>query len=1232
MPSLSSDVNKGGARRWSRSDDSSVIGHSNSNCSYNNYGCYCYDCGDLSTKEFWSSRRDVVCYNQLHKFWSVLSPQARQELLKIDRQTLLGRARKNMYCSRCNGLLLEEFLQIVTDDESFEQGEGAEYRISGEGVAYPKAQWDGALTISNSRQDEIQDPSMHPWGGLTVTCDGSLTLLESYSSSKSFDTLRAVFDSARARERQRVLLYPDACGGEGGRGWISQGTTTNGRGHGTREACAIHTARLSRDTLLDFWTALGEEARQTLLRMKEEDFIERLIHRFDSKRFCRDCRKNVIREFKELKELKRMRKEPRCNCCFCVADTGFQYEVSDDTVHADWHDTFVDSLGAYQHFEWAIGTGEGKADILEFENVGLATSVKATGLELGGLDACFITLRAWRYDGHCTEISVKALNLNGQECVHSRLIVGNGFVTITIGEGITRFFEVAEEAEEEEDDDSMDKDKDELDGECSRPRKHAKSPELAREFLLDAAMTIFEEQIEKAFREGIARQNAHSIFVCLALTLLEESVHIACKDIITLEKQMKLLEEEEKEKHEEEKRKERKKAKEREKKLRRKERYREKERERTGALLEDEHTGGNVLKEEASPCAGDVRDEKKEIWVSNVDSKLAEIEEEVPSSSIESPVNDSSGVDLHNMKDEAKFCTTDNSKISFRILRQSKEGPNVNDQRSNRCRPTASEGCSLGNRSGSHNHRADNVEIQPRAIHTPNRNSRMNSPKSESRISGHKYSDKFQLYRNTIGDGYNGNPCGCNDINGQQVMVSPHVSGIRLGPEAKYFTKSESLLDSSNHFHCSNKYNQVDEAPYSNGRLKSRKNQRNISRDSLQTRKIWEPMQSQEKYPESNSNSSHGTLVSSNFSGQVKDSDNDKPSTGDSVGLPPAQKDDQSEGSADSEDCLSEDNTDAKDKEVRSHTCSTTMKSSSSNSDHYSSCLSEVDSNASSDNGSSDSSPISDSEEASPKAERKEARRSNSISEEAEVQSGAKEVSDGNEAFKGQQAVFGLSLDGIEINSANQPPVRTPKHPGIVPMQGQNVYFPLFQDPAAMGFYSQNLASWQPVQANGMMTPFPCHANYLYPGLPQYMDRSPGYCMQYGGIQRPSDPYRVISVPAFHPAALPSGVSPTGETRISTAVTESNEVQKERFFIPAERRSIKPPPTESPFADSSFSLFHFGGPVGLSTLSNSQTEEGTIRALPPVDPVIPDCKGKNAPAIEEYNLFAKSNGINFSLY
>lgn len=59
-------------------------------------------------------------------------------------------------------------------------------------------------------------------------------------------------------------------------------------------------------------------------------------------------------------------------------------------------------------------------------------------------------------------------------------------------------------------------------------------------YLVNLYMLIFLLlfQVEKAFREGTARQNAHSIFVCLALKLLEERVHVACKEIITLEMQV----------------------------------------------------------------------------------------------------------------------------------------------------------------------------------------------------------------------------------------------------------------------------------------------------------------------------------------------------------------------------------------------------------------------------------------------------------------------------------------------------------------------------------------------------------------------------------------------------------------------------------------------------------------------------------------------------------------------
>lgn len=87
---------------------------------------------------------------------------------------------------------------------------------------------------------------------------------------------------------------------------------------------------------------------------------------------------------------------------------------------------------------------------MEFENVGMNGSVEVNGLDLDGLNACYITLRAWKLDGRCSEFSVKAHALKGRHCVHCRLAVGDGHVTITHGESIRRFFEHAEEAEEEE--------------------------------------------------------------------------------------------------------------------------------------------------------------------------------------------------------------------------------------------------------------------------------------------------------------------------------------------------------------------------------------------------------------------------------------------------------------------------------------------------------------------------------------------------------------------------------------------------------------------------------------------------------------------------------------------------------------------------------------------------------------------------------------------------------------
>ncbi|KAM0038505.1 hypothetical protein Hdeb2414_s0013g00415571 [Helianthus debilis subsp. tardiflorus] len=748
--------------------------------------------GSVSLSGFWSKHRDDVSCNQLQKFWSELSPQARQELLRVDKQTLFEQARKNMYCSRCNGLLLEGFLQIVMYGKSLQQdGVVGQAPCNGRKTSKTRIIEDSCLT--SMCDDDIQDPSVHPWGGLTTTRDGTLTLLDCYLYSKSLKGLQNVFGSARARERERELLYPDACGG-GGRGWISQGMVGYGRGHGSRETCALHTARLSVDTLVDFWSALGEETRHSLLKMKEEDFMERLMYRFDSKRFCRDCRKNVIREFKELKELKRTRREARCTSWFCAADTSFQYEVTRDTIQADWHRNYADSAGTYHHYEWAVGTGEGKSDIRDFENVGLKVRAQVNGLDLTSLNSCYITLRAWKKDGRCNELSVKAHALKGQQCVHCRLLVGDGFVTITRGEGIRRFFEHAEEAEEEEDDDSMDNDGNELDGECSRPQKHAKSPELAREFLLDAATVIFKEQVEKAFREGTARQNAHSIFVSLALKLLEERVLVACKDIITLEKQFKLLEEEEKEKREEEERKERRRVKEKEKKLRRKERLKNKSKERENSQSNQlPAISSNALEEELTTS---IDDESNASDTINSLCKTEDIHIEDTVSSM--PVSEDYIQEDQNITDDVSYAS-DHSKHP---RRKPKLFWDQSSKWSDRGRfAVVSESGGMVSKPDPRVHN-DGFRV--------NRPLRSNNLRANVRSNGSRYSERLYCSHNRSNDRYDPQACSCYQQNDYTDVSKP--------------------------YHRGNKYNNQTE------------HVKNVKTHVSSAKKTWEPMETQKRY------------------------------------------------------------------------------------------------------------------------------------------------------------------------------------------------------------------------------------------------------------------------------------------------------------------------------------------------------------------------------------------------
>lgn len=61
--------------------------------------------------------------------------------------------------------------------------------------------------------------------------------------------------------------------------------------------------------------------------------------------------------------------------------------------------------------------------------------------------------------------------------------------------------------------------------------RHAETPELAQEALVDSAILIYKSQIEVAFREQTAGHNALLLFVGLALQLMEEQLFNAFKEL-----------------------------------------------------------------------------------------------------------------------------------------------------------------------------------------------------------------------------------------------------------------------------------------------------------------------------------------------------------------------------------------------------------------------------------------------------------------------------------------------------------------------------------------------------------------------------------------------------------------------------------------------------------------------------------------------------------------------------
>jgi hypothetical protein len=289
------------------------------------------------------------------------------------------------------------------------------------------------------------------------------------------------------------------------------------------------------------------------------------------------------------------------------------------------------------------------------------------------------------------------------------------------------------------------------------------------------------------------------------------------------------------------------------------------------------------------------------------------------------------------------------------------------------------------------------------------------------------------------------------------------------------------------------------------------------------------------------------------------------------------------------------------------------MMSSTSSSDNCSSCLSEGESNTvSSNNGNTESSSTSDSEDASQQSEGRE-----SIVVGTQNDILIPDTTGKSKIPETPIVVTGNNMDNNSNNNMVHGLVDVQPQGGMFPhLLTQNLQYPVFQTASPMGYFHQAPpVSWPTGPANGLI-PFPHPNPYLYTGPLGYsMNGDPPLCLQYGS------PLNHAATPFFNPGPVPV-FHPFSKT--------NTEDQAQNLEPPLELNCLAPPETQTVNEDS-FSLFHFSGPVGLSTGSKSKpahSKDGILRDV--VGNIY--TKAKESKEVEEYNLFATGNGLRFSLF
>lgn len=719
---------------------------------------------------------------------------------------------------------------------------------------------------------------------------------------------------------------------------------------------------------------------------------------------------------------------------------------------------------------------------------------------------------------------------------------------------------------------------------------------------------------------------------------------------------MKLLEEEEKEKREEEERKERRRTKEREKKLRRKERLKEKEnREKKGAEPHVNSVDDNILKDEPrtpideGTAIASSRESLSERGEDNPSSPLSpdihddQLSTGYPYSNIDNLTEDTLDGEFVNTRDWNSPFPYDHFKYSRRKLRFHKDSDrDLNSKSSDRRKDaTLSENVAVISKYEVRYH-GDGFELT-RNYHGFNNQLRTNAAKSNVR-NGSKLSEKFQWSNSRTCDKFAPHSCSCDHHHEYRSRPESHI--VRVAKDPKYASKSESPADVSKPYYRSKRYTQC--AREINGRPKGKI----VAGNPLITKKVWEPLDSHKKCIRSNSDSD----VTSKSTPKVEVSESDQlleccsscsdEVTDNSVLTNHKDNDPTYLSRSRAENCGDIDTNEKPhhySKEAVSEDgelCSTTRSalgkigssmSTSSNSDNCSSCLSEGDSNTYSNRQNLESTSTSDSEESSQNSEGRETPHclengitaSHSVTEldvtsERPTPAGPKPGS----YLKDTAPYFESGRENLTTSCQPQ---------SVLPqMHNQSINYPVFQAPT-IGYYHQNPVSWPVGHTNGLIS-YPPSNHYLFTNTYGYGLNGNARMMQYGTLQPlPPSLHNHAHVPIFQPVSQVNAKELTEVAHLTALKEVQNSTKKAASVEVDAKQSVKP--DKMVMGNDAFSLFHFGGPVALSTGLQTDPvtlEEGFMgRTSPEYDDGDISC---NKDSVEEYNLFAANNGIKFSIF